>query len=319
MTRRTIEELQDRIRKLKEEQGVLLCAHYYQALEIQDVADVVGDSLMLSRVARDNPQDTIVFAAVKFMAETASILSPDKHVLLPDSGAKCPMAAFAPAKLVREYKEKFPGVPVVLYVNSVAEAKAECDVVCTSSNAVRVVERLVEDTGAERVLFGPDANLARWVKEKTGIDIEFLPPEGYCNVHERFHLENYRELIEKKPGSSARLIVHPECNKELADNAEFVGSTAQLWKYMEEFEPAGQTFVVGTEVNFVKKAARDIPAHEILPLRESAFCGAMARTTLEKVLEVLEKPGETDRWEVKVPEEVATRASAAIEKMMDYS
>ncbi len=313
----TNRKLQEEIIALKKEQSVLLCAHYYQALEIQDIADVVGDSLMLSKVARDNPQDTIIFAAVKFMAETASVLSPKKTILLADNGANCPMAAFAPASLVREYKKKHPGIPVALYVNSIAEAKAECDVVCTSSNAVKVITRLQAETKALQILFGPDRNLARWVREKTGIDIVYLPAEGHCYVHTGFTLDQVQAIKNQYP--DIQLVVHPECNKELADAAQFVGSTAQLWNYMKDFEPHGQKFVVGTENCFVERAARDIPYHTIMPLREDARCSGMARVRLEGIAQILRNLDDPTPWEVKVPQEIVDGSQRAIERMITYS
>lgn len=308
--------LQDEIRQLKREHDVLICAHLYQDLAVQDVADITGDSLKLSTVARDNPQDVIIFAAVKFMAETASILNPAKHVLLPDPSATCPMAAFGPAATVREFKAKYPGAPVALYVNSVARAKAEADVVCTSSNAVKVVSRLQQETGAERVLFGPDANLARYVREQTGIDVVYLPPEGHCFVHKKFAPEHVAARRAEYP--DGHLVVHPECDKAVTDAASFVGSTAQLMRHIATAEPAGQTFIIGTEVNFVRRAARDFPQHTIVPLVES-YCTPMGKTSLTKIAKVLRNLDDLAPWEVKVPPDVRERAQAAIERMLEYS
>ncbi|GAB4306967.1 MAG: quinolinate synthase NadA [Promethearchaeota archaeon] len=312
-----LEELQREIRRLKEERGVLLCAHYYQDLAVQDVADVVGDSLKLARVAQEHPQRVVVFAAVKFMAETAAIMNPDKSILLPDVGARCPMAAYAPAQKVREAREEHPGVPVVLYVNSVAGAKAEADVTCTSSNAVEVVTRACQEAGSKRVLFGPDANLGRWVAKQTGLEVLPLPPEGHCFVHKLFQVDDVERAMREHPGAS--LIAHPECDEEVLDRADFVGSTAKLWNHVETTPGSGKVFLVATEVNFVRRAARDFKQHVVLPLVDKARCFSMAKIELSKVLDVLRNVDRAEEWRVVVPPDVAERARAAISKMFQYT
>ena len=242
-----VRELQARIRELAERKGAVILAHNYQRTEVQEVADFVGESLSLARKALETDAELIIFCGVDFMAETAAVLNPDKRVVLPEPASTCPMAAQLPASLVREAKRRYPGVPVVLYVNTLAEAKAEADVICTSGNAVEVVRSLEADT----VLFGPDRNLC-WHVQRHVPDKKLIPiPEaGYCYVHKLFTPEDVLRLKEERY-PDAELLVHPECDPELQLAADFVGSTGQMYRHARE--SALSTFLVATEVGLVER------------------------------------------------------------------
>lgn len=312
-----IKELQRRIVNLKEEKDVTLLAHYYQNINVQEIADFVGDSLGLSKAAR-NKADTnyIIFAGVLFMAETASILNPSKVVLMADKKAGCPLASFLDADTVKWYREKFPGVPIVVYVNSTAETKAEADVVCTSSNAVRVVEGIKKEFNAEKVLFGPDQNLADYVRHQTGFDIINLPDEGFCYVH---HFINASDILNaKKAHPNALIAAHPECKREVLKLVDFVGSTKGMYDYVKDTTSDANEFVIGTETGFVQRVQQDFPDKKIYPVKDKFLCKNMKLTSLEKILRVLANIDDKN-YEVKVPEKIAEKARISLEKMLKYS
>ncbi len=291
----------DEIIKLKEEMSAVILAHNYQRREVQEIADFRGDSLELARKAKNIDADYIVFAGVDFMAETAAILNPDKTVLIPSKAASCEMAKYLTAERVREYKKRYPDAAVVLYVNSSAEAKAEADIVCTSANAVKVVESLPNDT----VLFGPDANLASYVAEKTDKRIIPLPPEGHCYVHTSFD-----------PADIPRdgvVMVHPECPKDIRDLGDVVASTGGMVKYVKNSD--ARRFIVVTERDMVERLRIDFPDREFVSAWEGATCLGMKKITLEKILLSLRER----KYEVHVPREIAERAKVAIERMLEVS
>jgi len=305
-----LNELQRRILRLKEERNALLLVHNYQVPEIQVLADHLGDSLELCREAqRVKDADLIVFCGVDFMAETAAVLNPDKKVVIPRHTACCPMAAMLPVSKLLEAKERHPGVPVVLYVNTLAEAKVEATVICTSANADRIVWKL----GAEKVLFGPDMNLAYFVGERVpGVEIITVPEDGYCNVH-RFIGDGEEAMALKRKHPGAEVWAHPECEPAFQDRADYVLSTGGMVRRARESH--AEVFIVGTEVGLIDRLARENPGKRFLPAKRHAVCEAMKQITLESLYAALihEEPVVT------VPEDVASRARGAIELMFDMS
>jgi quinolinate synthase len=305
-----LNELQRRILRLKEEKNALLLVHNYQVPEIQVIADHLGDSLELCIEARRaEDADMIVFCGVDFMAETAAILNPGKKVVLPSQKACCPMAAMLPVSRLLEAKRRHPDAPVVLYVNTLAEAKAEATVTCTSANADRIVRKLNTD----EVIFGPDRNLAYFVEKRVpGVEIIPVPEDGHCSVH-RFigNGDEAMELKERYPGSE--VWAHPECEPEFQERADYVLSTGGMVK--RAHESGAQVFIVGTEVGLIDRLARENPGKTFLPAKRFAECGAMKRITLENLYAALlnEEPVVT------VPETVASRARLAIERMLEMS
>jgi len=301
------EELWEEILKLKEGRNAAILAHNYQRTEIQLLADYIGDSLDLARYSAKVDAELILLAGVNFMAETAALLNPDKTVLIPDPAAECPMAAQLPARVVREAREKHPDAAVVLYVNTLAEAKAEADVICTSANAPLIVDALDE----EEVLFGPDKNLAWFVQRRTDKTIIPLPEDGCCYVHRMFAPADIALLKEKYP--DAEVLVHPECDPDVQQLADHICSTSQML-LRARASPAKQ-FIIGTEVGMVERLRRENPGKEFIPALETAICQQMKKHTLEKVYLSLR-----DRKHVvTVSPNIAGRARAAIERMLEIS
>ena len=294
-----------RIGELKARRKAVILAHNYQLPEVQDAADFVGDSLELSRKAAGLDADVIVFCGVHFMAETAAILSPGKVVLLPEIEAGCPMADMINGRELRAWKARYPGLPVVCYVNTSAEVKAESDVCCTSSNAIGVVDSL----GVDELLFVPDKNLAAYVARETGKLIHAW--DGYCYVHHRFTAKDIEEARRLHPG--AEVWVHPECPLPVIDLADKVLSTGKM--VQEARTTSRREIVIGTEKGIIYRLAKENPAVAFYPARESAVCAHQKMTTLEKVLRALE----TDRYRVEVPPGIADRARGAIEAMLKIS
>jgi len=301
------EELREEILRLKEGRNAAILAHNYQKTEIQLLADYIGDSLDLARYSAKVDAELILLAGVNFMAETAALLNPDKTVLIPDPAAECPMAAQLPAGVVREARKKHPDAAVVLYVNTLAEAKAEADVICTSANAPLIVDALDE----EEVLFGPDKNLAWFVQRRTDKAIIPLPEDGYCYVHRMFTPADIALLKEKYP--DAEVLVHPECDPEVQQLADHICSTSQML-VRARASPA-KRFIIGTEVGMVERLRRENPGKEFVPALETAICQQMKKHTLEKVYLSLR-----DRKHVvTVPSNIVERARAAIERMLEIS
>jgi quinolinate synthase len=270
---------------------------------VQDIADLTGDSLELSRAAATMESDIIVFCGVDFMAETAAILSPEKTVLLPAPDACCPMAQMITAEELAYAKSRHPEAAVVCYVNTSAEVKAESDICCTSSNAVKVVNSVKEDT----VIFVPDRNLARYAARFTRKEI--LPWEGFCIVHDRITPEHVREAKRLHPG--AAVLVHPECRPEVIDAADHVASTSGIIR--EVCASKGKEFIIGTEVGILHRLHKECPGKFCYPLSKEAVCSNMKKTDLEKVCTALETLGPR----VVVPEGVARRARRAIRRMLE--
>lgn len=297
-------DLVDKINQLKREKQALILAHNYQRPEIQDIADYVGDSIELSKRAAEETQAKIlVFSAVDFMAESAVILNPEKKVLLPSIGARCPMAQMFPLEQIKMWKKKYPKTPLVLYVNTLAEAKTECDVCCTSANAVEIANALEADT----LLFGPDNNLAWYVQQKTNKKIIPIPPGGFCPTHLLFLKDDILALKETNPG--AEVMVHPECNPEVQEVADFVGSTSQMCKYAKN--ASSHKIIVATEIGLLHRLKKENLAKEFLPAYEGAVCPNMKLNTLERIYYALK----TEQTQVTVPPAVANKARKALEKM----
>jgi quinolinate synthase len=295
----------DEISRLKKEKNAIILAHNYQRPEIQDIADYVGDSIELSRKAmKVDDAEIIVFSAVDFMAESAAILNPDKKVLLPTLGARCPMAQMLTVDEIKRAKAQHPGLPLVLYVNTLASAKAYCDICCTSANAVQVIESL----DAETVLFGPDRNLAEYVGRRTGKTVIAVPEWGFCPTHLLFQAEDVQMLKMRYP--EAAVMVHPECNFEMQNAADFVGSTSQMCRYAHE--SSARTFVVGTEEGLLHRLRKDNPEKEFVLAYEEAVCPNMKLNTLDRLYTALKE----EKYMITVPESIANRARKALEKML---
>lgn len=295
-------DISTEIRSLAEEKNAVILAHNYQVAGVQDIADIVGDSLELARAAAERREETIVFCGVDFMAETAAILSPEKTVLLPAPDAHCPMAGMITGGEVRMLRERFPDAAVVAYVNTTAEVKAESDVCCTSANALKVVESLEED----QVIMLPDRNLARYVARFTKKEI--LLWEGYCYVHDMMTSADVSRARLVHP--DGELLVHPECRPEVIDLADYVHSTSGMIRHICASDKVD--FIIGTEPGIIHQIEKQCPGKRVYPLSEKAVCMNMKKTSLEKVLQSLE----TLTPQMVVPEEIAARARVAIEQML---
>jgi quinolinate synthase len=288
--------------RLKEERNAILLVHNYQPPEIQDIADLTGDSLELSRAAATMDGDVIVFCGVDFMAETAAILSPQKTVLLPAEDACCPMAQMISADELKLAKERHPDAAVVCYVNTTAEVKAESDICCTSSNAVKVVNAVEQD----EILFVPDRNLGQYAQRFTKKTI--LPWEGFCIVHDRITPAQVAEA--RKAHTGAVVLVHPECRPAVIDCADHVASTSGIIK--EVCTSKSRKFIIGTEVGILHRLKKECPDKQCYPLSEGAVCRNMKKTDLVKVRDSLK----TLRPRITVPQDIADRARGAIERML---
>ena len=299
--------LVDKIAELRKKKNAVILAHNYQRPEIQDIADYVGDSIELSRKAMEEDAEMIVFSAVDFMAESAAILNPRKKVLLPSLGARCPMAQMLTVEEIRRWKVRYPTVPVVLYVNTRAEAKAECDICCTSANAVEVVESLDSDT----VLLGPDRNLAEYVQRKTGKTVIPIPEWGFCPTHLLFQVEDIQVLKAQHKG--AAVMVHPECTLEVQQMADFVGSTSQMCKYARQ--SSAKTFIVGSEEGILHRLKKENPGKRFVLGYEGAVCPNMKLNTLDRIYLSLKE----EKHAIVVPESVAAKARKALQRMFEVA
>ena len=299
-------EIVEKIYQLKRERNAIILAHNYQIGEVQDIADYNGDSLGLSRTASQTDADVIVFCGVHFMAETASILSPQKIVIMPDINAGCPMADMITSKALQALKKEHPKATVVSYVNTTAEVKAESDICCTSSNAIKVVESLKD---AEEIIFVPDKYLSHYVSKRTNRKI--IPWNGYCPSHVKILPEDI--LRQKKAYQEAKVVVHPECTPPVIQLADEVLSTSGMCKYSRLSD--ANEIIVGTEVGLLYRLRKENPDKKFYPASERAVCPNMKLTTLEKVLWSLEDM----KYQVKVPEDIQVRAKRAVDKMIEIS
>jgi quinolinate synthase len=293
----------DKIDSLKRKKKAVILAHNYQLGEVQDIADFVGDSLELSQIAAKSKARVIVFCGVRFMAETASILCPDKIVLLPEASAGCPMADMVTARELREKKKELPQAAIVCYINSTAEVKAESDICCTSANAVKVVSSL----GNEQVIFVPDRFLGHYISTKVKKQYYFWP--GYCPTHVRISPDDILRLKKEYPG--AKVVVHPECRPEVISLADDVLSTGGMCRYARREDVS--RMIVGTEIGIIYRLKKENPQKQFIPASEQAVCPDMKLITLEKVLCSLE----TMAPEVRVPEEIRLKAKLAVDRMLE--
>jgi len=328
MTDQTV--IRERILKLKKDLNAIILAHNYQRPEVQDIADITGDSLELSRAAARTDFKVIVFCGVHFMAESASILSPDKTVLLPEITAGCPMAdmvtvegprktrrelfteklgihfEFSDAFTLRDMKQEHPGAPVVAYVNTSAAVKAESDICCTSSNVVKVVESLKEDT----IICIPDRNLSAYAAKRTKKKI--ISWDGFCNVHHA-HLDMEDVAKAKKEHPQALLVVHPECPPERQDLADRITSTSGMLRFCRE--SSNKEFVIGTEEGILHRLRKESPDKQFFILSKEMVCPNMKRTKLDSVLTAMEKM----QYVIKVPEDIRIPAKRALDRMLEIA
>jgi quinolinate synthase len=312
----TVKQLQEEILNIMKKNDVVLLAHYYQPIEIQEIADFVGDSLGLSRSAKKANTEYIIFAGVDFMAETASIINQDKHVLIPNYESYCPMAAYLTPEIVMKFKEEHQNLPVVVYINSTAVVKAESDICCTSSNAVKIVEKVSDEFNVDSVLFGPDANLADYAEELSSIKCIPMPEEGNCYVHSQIDPIHIKEV--KKEYSNAQILVHPECTREVRELADYVGSTAQMYNAVKNSSVKETEFIIGTEMGLLERMTQDFPNKKFYPVMDKLICYNMKKHSLELVKYVADNLNDK-AFEIKVPSEIAKKAVKPIEKMLEFS
>jgi quinolinate synthase len=298
-------ELKEKIEKLKKDKNAVILVHNYQRPEIHEIADFIGDSLGLSIEASKTKADVIVFCGVYFMAETAKILSPEKTVLIPDKTAGCPMADMITADRLRALKAEHPGAKVLCYVNTTADVKAECDLCCTSANAVRMAGEIIKDE--KEIIFIPDQNLAAFVEKQTGR--QFIKWKGFCPIHAAILPEHIEEQRRLHP--AADVIVHPECLPAVIAAADRALSTEGMARYVKQ--SAKEEFIIGTETGIIPRLQRENPGKRFYAASDRAECPNMKLTTLEKVLWALEEM----RHEVIVPEEIRVKAKGCIDRMLN--
>lgn len=292
------------IQRLKKEKNMLILAHHYQEESVKEVADVIGDSLEMARIAAESEEENLMVCGVYFMAETAKILSPQKNVFLPRKDAGCPMADMITAEKLKKVKEDYPQAKVVCYVNSPAEVKAESDICCTSSNAQKIVEQL----DAEEILFVPDQNLAQYIQTQVPHK-RIIPWKGFCPTHHRMKSEDVIAQLSEHPG--AYFMAHPECSPEVLKHAHFIGSTSQIISACEKV--SAQTLIIGTEKGVIEPIQKKNPEKNILILSDLMVCPNMKKTSLDDIYHTL-LSGE---GLIEVEEKVAKGARGAIEKMLE--
>lgn len=296
----------EKIRQLKEQKNAVILAHYYVPDEVQEIADYIGDSFYLSKIAKDTDADIIVFCGVAFMGESAAILNPDKKVLMPDMKADCAMAHMVDINKINELRGKYNDLAVVCYINSTAEIKTHSDVCVTSANAIKVVKNLPN----ENIYFIPDGNLGRYVKEQLP-EKNVILNDGYCPIHAAMTIQEVKAEKEKHP--HAKFLVHPECTKELLDQADYIGSTSGIIDYVSQDD--SEEYLIGTEIGVFYELKKQNPAKEFYTLQKPPICADMKFVTLEKVLHVLEN--ETNV--VTVSEELREKALLPLERMLELA
>ncbi len=302
-----LSDLQE-IERLKKEKNAIILAHNYQTGDVQEIADFIGDSLELCiKASKIDESDIVVFCGVDFMAETAAILNPDKKILIPDTQAKCPMAGMLNAEEVRKFKKMYPDTAAVLYVNTLAEAKAEAEILCTSSNAVKVVESIPQ----EKILFGPDRNLAWYVSKKVDKEIIPIPAQGYCYVHKLFDLGDLHFLRSKY--HDAEILAHPECDPEVQNFADNVLSTGGMIRHVAGSPK--KTFIICTEVDMITRLKRENPDKMFIPALSDAICENMKLYAVKNIKNCLLN----EKFEVKVDNNIAKKAKVAIKRMIEVS
>lgn len=299
-------DIKSRIESLKKEKNAVILAHYYVPGEVQEIADYIGDSFYLSKIAKDAEQDTIVFCGVSFMGESAKILSPGKQVLMPDITAGCPMAYMAQVEKIEEVRRKYDDVAVVCYINSTGELKKHSDVCVTSANAMKIVQALPN----KNIYFIPDENLGRYVASKV-TDKHFIFNDGFCSLHKEFSKTDIEKVRKAHPG--ALLLVHPECRMEVLEDADYIGSTSGIIEYASESD--AKEFIIGTEPGVMYELERRNPGKKFYPLVEGKVCPDMKKITLEKVLKCMEE----GTGVVEVTEELRNSANASLDRMLELA
>jgi len=297
--------LRDEIVRLKKELGALVLAHYYQPLEIQDLADVVGDSYLMAKQAKDAEEETIVVCGVRFMAENAKILSPEKRVLLPAPDAGCPMADMVVAQDVLALRKKHPNAVVMCYVNSSAAVKAESDVCCTSSSAVRIAKAL----DAKEIIFVPDRNLGHYIAHKVPEKMFHFHP-GYCPIHDRVTVEDVQKARDAYP--NAVFLVHPECRRDVLEQADFIGSTAEILDYARA--TSVNEILIGTEMEIVARLSREMPEKKIFSVTSGFVCPNMKKIDLSDLYKSLSE----GTFEIHMSDEEIQAAKASLDRMIAY-
>lgn len=296
----------EEIKRLKEEKDVVILAHYYVDGKVQEIADYVGDSYFLAKKATQVKEKNILFCGVSFMGESAKILNPDKKVIMADELADCPMAHMVDIDKIHEVREKYPDVAVVCYVNSTAEIKAESDVCVTSSNAIRVVEKLPN----KHIFFIPDNNLARYVAKQLP-EKEFIFNDGFCHVHKSIDVESVRKAKELHP--EALVLTHPECTEDVLEVSDFIGSTSEIIDYATESDAT--EFIICTEMGVFYELEQKNPAKKFYSVGHRQFCPNMKRITIEKVREALEKM----EPEMTLSEEIRGKANKPLVRMLELA
>ncbi len=293
------------INSLKKEINAVILVHNYQPPEIQDIADFTGDSLELSRKAAATDRDVIIFCGVDFMAETAKVLSPDKKVILPEKGATCPMANMVTAGDLKDFKKSYPGVPVVTYVNTTADVKAESDICCTSGNAVKVVSSIKENN----VIFIPDRNLGHYVSTKVDKNIILMP--GFCYVHDSIRVDEVKKTLAMYP--EAVFMAHPECSRDVLELANYVASTGGMFEVVKN--DSSKVFLVGTEQGMIYPLKKQFPDREFIPVRKNIICNDMKKITIDKVIKSMQNLSP----EINISKEIIGKASIALNRMLEVS
>ena len=303
-------DLVSKIKELKKEKNAIILTHCYQNIEIDDVSDFVGDSLYLSKMAAQTNADIIVFAGVYFMAQSAKLLSPNKKVLLPNLNSGCMMADMINVQNLKSFKDRNPNIPVVCYINSTAEVKANCDVCCTSSNAIEVVKNL----NSNKVLFVPDNFLGKYVQHKLP-SVEIITFNGYCPIHQRIRLEEIERARKNYP--NAMILTHPECNQEVAKRSDFIGSTKEIMEYVKKSDK--KQFVIATEKGVVERLNRDSKKEgwdkEFILIDENIICPDMKKNTLDSIYDTLLKEENV----IEIDLDVAKKATRCIERMFEIT
>lgn len=299
-------ELIEKINKLKKEKNAVILAHCYQNVEIDEVADYVGDSLYLSQMVAKTNADIIIFAGVYFMAQTAKILNPSRKVLLPRLESGCRMADMITLDQLREFKSKYPKMPTVCYINSTAEVKSECDICCTSSNAVKIVDSLK----ADEILFLPDTYLGKWVESQLG-NVKVNTYTGFCPTHVQIRPNDVTEARKKYP--NALVLAHPECHQSVVAMADYVGSTTGIMKFAAQSDK--KEFIIATEKGVVDRLKRDYPEKEFYLIKDNVICPNMKWHTLTDIYNALDR----EEHEITVDTEIASKALKCIDRMLEVS
>ena len=300
-------DIREKILELKKEKNAVILAHCYQNVEIDEIADYVGDSLYLSQKAAESDADIIVFAGVTFMAQTAKIISPDKKVIIPSLDCGCDMADMITLNQLREFKSKYPDIPTVCYINSTAEVKSECDICCTSSNAMKIVKSL----NSGKVLFLPDQFLGKWVESQLD-GVEVITYNGCCPIHNKVTAEDVKLMKSKHPG--VRVLTHPECRVEVTQISDYVGSTTGIMKYVADNKDLNE-FIIVTEKGVIDRLRRDYPDKKFYLIREDMICASMKTNRFEDIYNALSE----EKFEVTLDKDISKKALVCIERMLEVS